>query len=308
MNLLQLRTAVRSRIAEPSARSLKDSEINGYLNDGYQDFVQYVQPCKMEKAYTIPTISKATFDIPTNCLFGIERINWTEQYPLQHCSEAEFRMKSLWGQSNNNSRPGMYTQFPAGGTGAQFQIYPKPSAASVTVSLLTSINSTDTTIHASTIPTGDNGMTAGSFPKQGFFIIDDEQIRYWDIDTVSNNFLYCERGSGYTTAASHFASGYGPPKLITYAPIQVLYRFSPPALTSDSDPILFSSVAWQEAIVCYAAANCFWQRGEMAPGNKMMETYARVRDEGKLVRERESLDRPVAFMSEDPSEFMSNWW
>lgn len=303
--LSELRTDVRSRIAEPAARYCSDEEINRWINLGYHDYAASVQPCKTWLAYTIPVALKATFNLPNNS-FGIERINWAEQWPLLHCTEMEFRQRLWTAPGATAVRPNMYMDNPIGGTGnaKQFEIWQPPNTPSVSVLLNANISSSATTIVSSTaIPTGGNGWTAGSFPNnRGFFFIGSEQIRYWGIDTDTNSFLNCERGTGNTTAASHLAGA-----AITYAPLQVLYRFDPDSLVNDSDPIMFSQFSWHEALVCYAAFQCFTKKREMQLAQSQMQNYIRIRDEARLVRERETLDRPRKFLAADPAE-MGFWW
>lgn len=285
---------VRARVVEPVARFFTDAEITRWLNQGYKSFVNYAQPCEKVKAYAA-LAKKQVYDLPSDTL-TLEKVNWEQRFPLLCTDETEFRMRMFQSPATSTSRPFMYTQYPSYGVNSQIQIWPGLATASVTTNLTDDVNSSVTTIPVDS--------TTG-FPTQGFIIIGDEQIRYWDLDDT--NFLLCERGHGFTTAASYD----GPSTefdgdTVTYAPIQMHYRYTPPDLSSGSDSPRMPE-AWQEALICYATGNALQKRSEFPQADKFFQQYNAIREEAKLVRERMQIDRPVRFMEDDAADMIGGF-
>lgn len=126
--LLELRTDLRDRLSEASARQWPDASLNRYINEGARDLSRRTE-CLRDTANIAVVIGTQTYTGPTNLirLHRIELITADSNIALEYRDYSS--MDSVWhsAQSSRDGHPVYYTTW---GMPPLFKIilYPTPSA------------------------------------------------------------------------------------------------------------------------------------------------------------------------------------
>lgn len=131
--LSELRTELRNRLDESSARFWEDTELNTYINRGLKDVGRRTETLLTYVTDIMVTAGFPKYPLPNDVL-RIHRVefvpvNTTDTYPVEARSHQE--MDQYWGvrQSITQSYPNFYVLWGITGIDASLQLYPVPSQA-----------------------------------------------------------------------------------------------------------------------------------------------------------------------------------
>lgn len=132
--LLAIRTDLRSRLDESSARFWSNTELNTWINEGLRDVSRRSEVLLKYDVGTAVVAGTAKYTLPTDVI-RLHRVEFvptgsTSIYPLEASTYQQ--MDSVWGvqQSVQRSYPSYYVLWGvAGAIGMTIQLYPVPSQA-----------------------------------------------------------------------------------------------------------------------------------------------------------------------------------
>lgn len=276
--LLDLKTETRALINELTVRVISDADLTRWANFGIRDFSARAKQYERIVAKAV-TAYQGEYSLPTDIL-KLKLARFQVKYRLEVVDLSKWASITFY----TASPTGIPTYASMSPHDKIIRIYPPPSVSSPTTTLNGEggIDSSTTTIEV---------VSTASFPKSGYILIENEQIRYEN--TNSTNFLLCRRGDGDTTAAAHSGG-----TTVTEGRLVLTTAAMPPTLSADGDVLKFPD-QWLNAICEFMAWKADVKRKNYDNAQVHFAEYVRIRDEAALENFWDSDDGSPAIKDEE---------